>query len=107
MLCCIVKIVIILHSLSMFEIDALTLSIITFNNFDMNKLLESRFMQTAMSGITCQGSEKEFAVKLGEFQQYIRDLLFNGWYFVDIDFILQDPLSVFGGINIRKKWVFV
>lgn len=71
--------------------------------FDMNKLLESRFMQTAMSGITRQGTDKELAVEFVEFQQTVRDLLFSGHRFVDIDFVLQDTLSVLEGVDTRKK----
>lgn len=69
----------------------------------MNRLLESRFMQTAISGIPRQISEQELNTEFGEFQLAIRELLFGGHRIMDTDFILNDTLAVLDSIETRKK----
>lgn len=69
----------------------------------MRRLLDSRFVQTAMSGIARQISDEELDKEFEEFQQKILEILYSNQGYPVIDFILNDCYSMLPESKDAKK----
>ena len=68
----------------------------------MSNLLESRFMQVALSGGS-QMTDVELNTEFERFQHEVRNLLMSDNGYLTIDFILRDVLAQLDGAVCRKK----
>lgn len=59
----------------------------------MKDLIESRFMQVALSGDSSQMTDVELNTEFESFQHNVRELLMSDNGYLAIDFILRDLLA--------------
>ena len=69
----------------------------------MRDLIESRFMQVALSGNSSQMTDVELNAEFESFQHDVRELLMSDNGYLAIDFILRDLLAQLEGVVCGKK----